>query len=78
MYESVEAYCQVEWPSLVLARKNSGRFWEQVWDNTVTNSELVSCIKVGMHMGRTDNSYTYLAGVALMVGRLTGEIANPG
>ena len=78
MYVTVTEYFQKEFPHLVVCLDRTGDFWTQIGDNTVSNKMLYADISYHLGFGAEIDSATFQAVVALVAGRLTGRISNPG
>jgi hypothetical protein len=82
VYDTTEAYFRAEWPYLARRMGNESDYGMRVLQNTIPNHELVDLINGTHNLGDLAESFyqllPYQTAVALMVGRLTGKIANPG
>lgn len=73
MYKSVTEYFETEYPNLVASLENGGAFWPKVNDNTISNATLDQVSQIGESVSRVNQ-----ACYAMMRGRLTEKIPNPG
>jgi hypothetical protein len=73
MYGSVKDFFEAEFPELAGMLENSGAFWPKVKDNTISNATLDQYCRIGGFASKVNQ-----ACIALMRGRMTGKIPNPG
>lgn len=71
-YQNTHAFFKAEYKDLVSDLKKNGPFWSKVRDNTISNSDLEKAAR-GIFWDQTTK-----AAKAMLEGRRSGKIPNPG